>query len=175
MKRIKTTNDFRYCAAHFFDLHILSFAIILWIHAQAFAKKVNAVTLTTQIFCSHDQTLLEKSIRQDKSKHWPCIFEAFKAVQNASELINSVLGSVVFWYLAEGLIHYSIELNLVFTFTHWFSVLGSGLYFSNLVIILYCSVSICAKVLYMISITILYDFTCGSFKILFRWEQYIHG
>lgn len=79
-------------------------------------------------------------------KPWPKIYKQFQAIHNLSDVASSAMGSVVVWYLAEGLMYYSIHLNTLFITDDWFKRFYSLLFFVITFHILYVSADICSQV-----------------------------
>lgn len=122
---------------------ILASAVTIWVTAKTFADN---------IFKERNQDKDSVSLEHSNSQKvqivnvWQKIYRQFQAIENLSCSINTALGSQVMWYLAEGIMFYSIQLNTIIATRDMFKRIYNLFFFFGTFLILYVSADICNKV-----------------------------
>ncbi len=130
-------NFCRSILALYADICIIAAALTLWIPAKSFANEIGTRLMKIeelqenfdenhrhqqqnhQIFnkmkLQNVAAQIVKDARNDHHlpSHWPSIYQNYRAIREISVHINNALGNQVTWYLAEGLMYYSSQLNTI--------------------------------------------------------------
>ncbi len=141
----------------FCDHCILAAALTLWTTASSFSADIEDLLRIDEEWEQQTQNgELPQIIRpRPENKHrsrtaqqqpWSLIYWNFQAIQNLASVINSALGGQVTWYMAEGLMYYSISLNSVLLTKDEFKRLYKTIFYGMTFAVLWASSDICTKV-----------------------------
>lgn len=152
--------------AEFCDLCVLIFALTLWTPANSFAENISQlIKLDVEMPPDNPPKSgkpfpilgLQKvdvynssgrpQCRQRKQQTWSKIYANFQAIQSLSQVVNVSMGSLLTWYLAEGLMYYSIHMNIVFVTSDMFQRYLKLSYFLVTCLTLYISADFCNEVI----------------------------
>ncbi len=136
----------RYALTELCDLCILACTLTLWITSGSFEDEIRDIVKHDEDFKDQDGELPKIVQMNTVVNPWSYIYKGFQGIQDLSELINKALGSQVTWYMADGLMFYSISINSVFLTKDLFRRIHKIIFFVITYIILYISADICKKV-----------------------------
>lgn len=104
----------RYALSELCDLCILACTLTLWITSGSFEDEISDILKHNNEDSKGEDGEIPKILQMNSVlQPWPHIYKSFQEIQDLSELINKALGSQVTWYMAEGLMFYSISINSV--------------------------------------------------------------
>lgn len=136
----------RYVLGYFTDLCILTCAITIWLHANAFAKSIIIVDKKTGIKFAQSSFPKEKVTHIEES--WDRVYANFLAVQTLSVALNKAVGNQVTLYIAESVMYYSLNLNAVLTIVNPLRRLEMVYFYILTVGTFVISANICSQVAY---------------------------
>lgn len=152
--------------SEFCDLCIMIFALTLWTPANSFAENISQLIKSDVDMANDNPPKSTKPFptpglqkvdvynssgrsqsQQSKQQTWFKIYANFQAIQSLSEVVNVSMGSLLTWYLAEGLMYYSIHMNIVFITSDIFQRYLKLGYFLVTCLTLYISADFCNEVI----------------------------
>ncbi|CAL8072528.1 unnamed protein product [Orchesella dallaii] len=110
----------RYLLGFFTDLCIFSMVLTLWSASYSFANGFNNLIANTdgenETHPLYKRKRIISAITTSGSNlcsgsSWQQIYETYKAIRMLSVLINSALGSIVFWFLGDAIMAYSVNMD----------------------------------------------------------------